>query len=48
VSGIIILRMCEYGVLRRVFGPKREEATGVWRKLHETPCNLYFVQMLFD
>jgi len=22
------------GVLRRVFGPKREEVTGGWRRLH--------------
>jgi hypothetical protein len=21
-------------VLRRIFGPKRDEVTGVWRKLH--------------
>jgi len=24
----------ENGVLRRVFGPKRDKATGEWRKLH--------------
>jgi hypothetical protein len=24
----------ENGVLRRIFGPKRDEVTGVWRKLH--------------
>jgi hypothetical protein len=24
----------EYRVLRRVFGPKRDEVTGEWRKLH--------------
>ena len=28
------LRMFEYTVFRRVFGPKREEVTGKWRKLH--------------
>ena len=28
------LRVCENRVLRRVFGPKREEVTGEWRKLH--------------
>jgi hypothetical protein len=27
-------RMFEYTVLRRIFGRKREEATGEWRKLH--------------
>jgi len=28
------LRMFENRVLRRVFGPKRNEVTGKWRKLH--------------
>jgi hypothetical protein len=29
-------------VLRRIFGPKRDEVTGVWRKLHnEELLNLY-------
>jgi hypothetical protein len=28
------LRMFENRVLRRIFGPKREEATGEWRRLH--------------
>ena len=28
------LRVFENRVLRRVFGPKREEVTGEWRKLH--------------
>jgi hypothetical protein len=28
------LRMFENRVLRRIFGPKRNEITGVWRKLH--------------
>jgi hypothetical protein len=28
------LRVFENKVLRRVFGPKRDEATGEWRKLH--------------
>jgi hypothetical protein len=28
--------------LRRIFGPKRDEETGGWRKLHnEGPRNLY-------
>jgi hypothetical protein len=32
----------EKGVLRRIFGPKREEMTGGWRKLHnEELHNLY-------
>jgi hypothetical protein len=28
------LRMFENRVLRRIFGPKRDEVTGEWRKLH--------------
>ena len=34
--------MFESGVLRRVFGPKRDEITGEWRKLHnEELSDLY-------
>ena len=29
------LRVFENWVLRRIFGPKREEGTGEWRKLHK-------------
>jgi hypothetical protein len=32
------LRVCENRVLRRIFGPKRDES---WRKLHEVLHNLY-------
>jgi len=36
------LRVFENRVLRRVFGPKRDEVTGEWRKLHnEELSNLY-------
>jgi hypothetical protein len=36
------LRVTENRVLRRVFGPKRDEVTGQWRKLHnEELCDLY-------
>ena len=36
------LRVFENSVLRRVFGPKRGEVTGEWRKLHnEELSNLY-------
>jgi hypothetical protein len=28
------LRVFENRVLRRIFGPKRDEVTGEWRKLH--------------
>jgi hypothetical protein len=36
------LRVSENRVLRRTFGPKRDEVTGGWRKLHnEELHNLY-------
>jgi hypothetical protein len=36
------LRLIENRVLRRVFGPKRDEVTCEWRKLHnEKPDDLY-------
>jgi hypothetical protein len=35
-------------VLRRMFGPKRDEVTGEWRKLHNEELNdLYFSQIFF-
>jgi hypothetical protein len=37
------LRVFENRVLRRIFGPKRDEVTGGWRKLHnEERHYLYF------
>jgi hypothetical protein len=33
------LRVFENRVLRRVFGPKRDEVTGKWRKLHNEELN---------
>jgi hypothetical protein len=37
-----ILRVFENRVLRRIFGPKRDEVMGEWRKLHnEELHNLY-------
>jgi hypothetical protein len=36
------LRVFENRVLRRIFGPKKDEATGVWRELrNEELHNLY-------
>jgi hypothetical protein len=36
------LRVFENRVLRKVFGSKRDEVTGKWKRLHnEEPCNLY-------
>ena len=33
------LRVFEIRVLRRIFGPKRDEVTGEWRKLHNEELN---------
>jgi len=33
------LRVFEQRVLRRIFGPKRYEVTGEWRKLHNEELN---------
>ena len=33
------LRVFETRVLRRIFGPKRDEVTGEWRKLHNGELN---------
>jgi hypothetical protein len=36
------LRVIENRVFRRIFGPKRDEVTGEWRKLHnEELCDFY-------
>jgi len=33
------LRVFENRVLKRIFGPKRDEVTGEWRKLHNEELN---------
>jgi hypothetical protein len=33
------LRVFQNTVLRRIFGPKRDEATGEWRRLHNEELN---------
>jgi len=33
------LRVFESRALRRIFGPKRDEVTGEWRKLHNEELN---------
>jgi hypothetical protein len=38
------LRVFEKRVLRRIFGPKREEEIGVWRKMRDELHNLYSLQ----
>jgi hypothetical protein len=43
IKGEHRLRVVENRVLRRIFGPKRDEVKGEWRKLHiEELRNLYF------
>jgi hypothetical protein len=42
------LRVFENRVLRRIFGPRRDEVTGDWRKLHnEDLHNLYSSPNIF-
>jgi len=36
------LRVFDNRVLRRVFGPKRDEVTGEWRKLHNVELNYLY------
>jgi hypothetical protein len=36
------LRVFENGVLRRIFGPKIDEVTRKWRKLHNEELNYLF------
>ena len=33
------LRVFEYVVMRRIFGPRRVEVTGEWRRLHNEELN---------
>jgi len=33
------MRVFENRLLRRIFGPKRDEVTGEWRKLHNEELN---------
>ena len=42
------LRVFENRVLRRIFGPKRDEVTEEWRKLHNEELNdLYYSPNVF-
>jgi hypothetical protein len=36
------LRVFENRVLRRIFGPKRDEITGEWRKLHNEELQILY------
>jgi hypothetical protein len=41
------LRVFANRVLRRIFGPKRDEVTGEWRKLHNERNDLYYSPNVF-
>jgi hypothetical protein len=36
------VRVFENTVLRRIFGPKRDEVTGGWRKLHNEELHNFY------
>jgi hypothetical protein len=36
------LRVFENRVLRRIFGPKKDEVTGGWRKLHNEELHIMY------
>jgi hypothetical protein len=42
------LRVIENSVLRRIFGPKRDELTGEWRKVHNKELNELYSHILFE
>jgi len=39
------LRVFENRVLRRMFGPKTDEVTGEWRKLHSEELNALYTSL---
>jgi len=41
------LKVFKNRVLRRIFGPKRDEVTREWRKLHNEDLNLYSSPSIF-
>jgi len=41
------LRVFENGVLRRIYGSKRDEVTGEWRKLHNEELNDLYSPNIF-
>jgi hypothetical protein len=38
----LILMVFENGVLRRIFGSKRDKVTGEWRKLHSEKLHILY------
>jgi hypothetical protein len=41
------LRVSENRALRRIFGPKKEEATGGWRRLHNEELHILYAKPNF-
>ena len=41
------LRVCENMVLRKIFGPRRDEVTGEWRRLHNEFNHQFNIQQLY-
>jgi hypothetical protein len=41
------LRVFESRVLRRIFGPKRDDVTWEWRKLHNEEMNKLYASPVF-
>jgi hypothetical protein len=41
------LRVFDNRVLRRIFGPKKDEVTGEWRKLHNEELNDLYCSLSF-
>jgi hypothetical protein len=42
---IILLRVFENGVLRRIFGPEKDEVTGEWRGLHNKRLHALYLSV---
>jgi len=43
-----LFRLFEHRVLRRIFGLKKEEVKGKWRRMHDEELySLYFLPILF-
>jgi hypothetical protein len=42
------LRVLQNRVLRRIFGPKRDEVTGGWRKLHNEEVREFRLSFMWE
>ena len=42
ISCVVLLRVFENKVLRRIFGPRRDEVMGDWRRLHNEEINVLY------